>query len=100
MQMIHDVNLFPDEGLLHGMANGDELGSKDMLGLQFSTSVHNSKCSSSNFFKDFIMIINTVLTLDLNGLRYVLSINIKDKLVIVSDFTLLASDLLASLRIN
>lgn len=98
--MIHDVNLLPDEGLLHSMANGDELSSKDMLGLQFSTSVHNSKCSSSNFFKDFIMIINTVLTLDLNGLRYVLSINIKDKLVIVSDFTLLASDLLASLRIN
>ena len=100
VEVVHYINFFSDQCLFHGMTNWNELGSKYMLSLKFTTSVNNSKGTSSNLFKYVIMVIDTVLGLDLNWLRNVFSINIKDKLVIVSDFTLLSSDLLASLGIN
>ena len=100
MEMVHDVNLLPDQGLLHGVTNGDELGSKDMLGLEFSASVNNSKGSSSDLLQHLIVIIDTVLSLDLHRLRNVLGVDIKNKLIIVTNFTLLTTDLLSSFRIN
>ena len=39
VEMVHDVDLFPDEGLLHGVADGDELGSIDVLSLQLPAAV-------------------------------------------------------------
>ena len=100
MQMVHDVNFLPDQGLLHGMSNGDELGSKHMLSLQLSASVHNSKGTSSDFFQDLIVIIDTVLTLDLNWLRNVLGIDIEYELIVIFDFAFLTANLLTSIRIN
>ena len=40
MEMVHNVNLLPDQGLLHGVTNGDELGSIHVLGLQLSAPMH------------------------------------------------------------
>jgi len=100
MEMVHYVNFFPDQCLFHCMTNWNELGSKYMLGLQFATSMNNSKCSSSNLFQNVIVIIHTVLCLDLHRLRNIFGINVKYKLVIISNFTLLSSDLLACVRIN
>ena len=39
VEVVHDVDLFPDEGLLHGVADGDELGSIDVLSLQLPAAV-------------------------------------------------------------
>ena len=100
MEMVHNVNFFPYQCLLHGMANWNELGSKHMLSLQFSTSMNHSEGSSANFFQNVVVVIDTVLSLDLNRLRNIFGIYIKDKLVIISDFTLLSSDLFACVRIN
>ena len=33
MQVVHDVDLLPDEGLLHGMGDRNELGRVDVAGL-------------------------------------------------------------------
>ena len=100
MKVVHNVNFLPYQCLFHGMTNWNELGSEYMLGLQFATSMDNSKGPGTDLFQDVVMIIDTVFGLDLNRLRDILSINIKDKLVIVSDFTLLSSNLLACIRIN
>ena len=100
MEMVHDVDLFPDQSLLHGVSNWDELGSEDMLSLQFSTSVDNTECSGSDLLQDLVVIVDTVLGLDLHGLGDVLGVDVKHELVVVSDLALLTSDLLASLRIN
>ena len=40
MQVVHDVDLLPDQSLLHGVTNGDELGSIHVLGLQLSAPMH------------------------------------------------------------
>ena len=100
MEMVHDVNLFPDQGLLHGVSNWNELGSKDMLCFQFSTSVDNSESSGSDFFQDLVVIVHAVLGLDLHRLGDVLGVDVEDELIVVSDLALLATDLLASIRIN
>ena len=100
MEMVHDVDLFPDQSLLHGVSNWDELGSEDMLSLQFSTSVDNTECSGSDLLQDLIVIVDTVLGLDLHGLGDVLGVDVKHELVVVSDLALLAADLLAGIRIN
>ena len=100
MQMVHDVNLLPDQSLLHGMTDGNELGSEDMVGLLLSASVNHTEGSGANLLQHLIVIIDTVLGLDLHWLRDVLGVDVKHELIIVSDLALLTSDLLASLRIN
>ena len=40
MEMVHDVDLLADQSLLHGVTNGDELGSIHVLGLQLSAPMH------------------------------------------------------------
>ena len=100
VEMVHDVDLFPDQSLLHGVSDGDELGSKDMLSFQFSASVDDSEGSGSNLLQDLVVIVDAVLGLDLHGLGDVLGVDIKHELVVVSDLALLTTDLLTSLRIN
>jgi len=100
MEMIHNVNFFPDQCFFHGMTNGDELGSKYMLSLQFSTPMDYAKGSSTNLLEYVIVVIHTVLCLDFHWLRNIFGIDIKDKLVIISNFTFLSSDFLASVRVN
>ena len=100
MEMVHDVDLFPDQSLLHGVSNWNELSSEDMLCFQFSTSVDNSESSGSDLFQDLVVIVHAVLGLDLHRLGDVLGVDVEDELVIVSDLALLATDLLASVRIN
>ena len=60
----------------------------------------NSKGTSSNLLQDVIVIIDTLLSLDVHRLRNILGIDVENELVIVLDLALLASDLLASVRIN
>ena len=36
VEMIHDVDLLPDQGLLHGVRDRDELGGKHVAGLDLS----------------------------------------------------------------
>ena len=100
MEMVHDVDLFPDQSLLHGVSNWDELGSEDMLSLQFSTSVDHTECSGSDLFQDLVVIVHAVLGLDLHRLGDVLGVDVEHELVVVSDLALLATDLLAGVRIN
>ena len=100
MEMIHNVNFFPDQCFFHGMTNGDELGSKHMLCLQLTASVDNTKCSSSDLLQDLIVVIHAVLGLDLHRLGYVLCIDVEHKLVVIPDFTFLSANLLASFRVN
>jgi len=68
MQVIHDVNLFADQSLLHGMRDGDELGCVDVTSLDLSATVDHAKGASSNFLQDVIGVIHT-----LQGLSYKLS---------------------------
>ena len=100
MEMVHDVDLFPDQSLLHGVSNWDELGSEDMLCFQFSASVDNSESSGSDLFQDLVVIVHAVLGLDLHRLGDVLGVDVEDELVVVSDLAFLATDLLAGVRIN
>ena len=60
----------------------------------------NSKGTSSNLLQDVIMVIDALLGLDVHRLRNILGIDVENELVIVLDLALLASDLLASVRIN
>ena len=46
------------------------------------------------------MVIDALLGLDVHRLRNILGIDVENELVIVLDLALLASDLLASVRIN
>ena len=100
VEMVHDVDLLADQGLLHSVSNGNELGSKDVLSLQFPTSVDHSEGSGSDLLQDLIVIVDTVLSLDLHRLRDVLGVDVKHELVVVPDLTLLTTDFLASFRIN
>ena len=100
MEVVHDVDLFPDQSLLHGVSNWNELSSEYMLSLQFSTSVDNSECSSSDLFQDLVVVVDAVLGLDLHRLGDVLGVDVEHELVVVSDLALLATDLLAGVRIN
>ena len=100
MEMIHNVNFFPDQCFFHGMTNGNELGSKYMLSLQFSTPMDNTKGSSANLLEYVVVVIYTVLCLNFHWLRNIFGIDIKDKLVIISDFTFLSSDLLSCVWVN
>ena len=100
VEMVHDVDLFPDQSLLHGVSDGNELCSKDMLSFQFSASVDDSEGSGSNLLQDLVVIVDAVLGLDLHRLGNVLGVDVKHELVVVSALALLTSDLLASLRIN
>ena len=100
MEMVHDVDLFPDQSLLHGVSNWNELSSEDMLSLQFSTSVDNPECSGSDLFQDLVVIVHTVLGLDLHRLGDVLGVDVEHELVVVPHLALLATDLLAGVRIN
>ena len=61
---------------------------------------HHAKRSRADLLQDVVVVVHTVLGLDLHGLRDVLGVDVEDKLVVVSDLTLLAADLLASFRIN
>ena len=56
--------------------------------------MYNSKGSSSNLLQDVIVIIDTLLSLDVHGLRHVLGVDVEHELVVVLDLALLASDLL------
>ena len=100
MEMVHNVNLLPDQGLLHGVTNGDELGGKYVLGLELTASVDHTECSSADLLQDLVVIIHAVLGLDLHGLGDVLGVDVEHKLVVVPDLALLATDFLASFRIN
>ena len=100
MEMVHNVNLLPDQGLLHGVTNGDELGGKYVLGLELTASVDHTECSSADLLQDLVVIVDTVLGLDLHGLGDVLGVDVKHELVVVPDLTLLTTDFLASFRIN
>ena len=61
---------------------------------------YHAKGSSANLLKDVVVIVNAVLSLDLDGLRDVLGVYVEHKLVIVPDLALLTTDFLASFRIN
>ena len=54
VKMVHDVNLFADERLLHRMSDGDELGGVDVLGLQLATTVDLRK-GRCGFWRNFEM---------------------------------------------
>ena len=100
VEMVHDVDLFSDQSLLHGVSNWNELSSEDMLSLQFSTSVDNTECSGADLFQDLVVIVDTVLGLDLHRLGDVLSVDVEHELVVVAHLALLATDLLAGVRVN
>ena len=59
MQMIHDVNLLPDQGLFHGVANRDELGGVHMLSLQLSAAVDLQRCDYKTDFCFFGLSLNS-----------------------------------------
>ena len=61
---------------------------------------HHAKGSSANFLKNVVVIVYAVLCLDLDRLRDVLGVDVEHKLVVVPDLALLATDFLASFRIN
>jgi hypothetical protein len=71
-----------------------------MLSLQLSAPVDHAKGSCANLLENVIVIVHAVLCLDLDGLRDVLGVDVKHKLVVVPDLTLLTTDFLASFRIN
>ena len=50
VEMVHDVDLFSDQSLLHRVPDRNKLGSKYMLSLQFATSVYDSEGSSADLF--------------------------------------------------
>merc|ERR1719158_1155775 len=100
VEMVHDVNLLSDQSLLHGVTDGNKLGSVDMLSFQLTASMNHAKRSSTNLLEDVVVVINTVLGLDFHRLWDVLGVDVEDKLVIVPDLALLTTDLLSSLGIN
>ena len=61
---------------------------------------HHAKGSSANFLKNVVVIVYAVLCFDLDRLRDVLGVDVEHKLVVVPDLALLATDFLASFRIN
>ena len=61
---------------------------------------YHAKGSSANLLKDVVVIVHAVLSLDLDGLRNVLGVDVKHELVVVANLTLLTTNLLPGLRIN
>ena len=100
MKMVHNINFFPNQGLLHGMRNGDKFGSKNVPSFDFPTSVNNSKSSSANLFQNIIVVIYTLLCLYVHRLRNVFRIYIKHKLIIILHLAFLAANFLSGIWID
>ena len=100
MKMVHNINFFPNQGLLHGMRNRDKFCSKNVPSFNFPTSVDNSKSSSANLFQNIIVVIYTLLCLYVHRLRNVFRIYIKHKLIIILDLAFLATNFLSGIRID
>ena len=100
VEMVHDINFFPNQGLFHGMRNRDKFGSKNVPCFNFSTSVDNSKRSGSNFLQYIIIVVHTLLCLYVHRLRNVFCINIEDKLIIILDLAFLTPNFLSSVRVD
>ena len=100
VEMVHDVNLLLDQRLLHGVADRDELGGEDVLGLQLATPVHHAECPGANLLEDLVVVVHAGLGVDLHRLGDVLGVDVEHELVVVPDLALLATDFLASFRIN
>jgi len=96
VKLIHDINLLSYQLFLHSMRNRNEFCSKDISSLSFTTSVNNTKCSSTYFFKDIIQIIYAC-GLDIHWLRNILGVDIKHILIIIIHLSIcLTTNLLSS----
>ena len=100
MQMVHDINFFSNQSFFHCVWNRDEFGCENISGFDFAASVNHSESSSSDFFKDVVIVIYALLGFYVDRLRNVLSIDIKDKLIVVLDFAFLTSDLFTGIWVD
>ena len=100
VEMVHDVNLLLDQRLLHGVADGDELGGEDVLCLELPAPVHHAERPGADLLEDLVVVVHAGLGVDLHGLGDVLGVDVEHELVVVLDLALLSPDLLAGVRIN
>ena len=90
----------PDECLLHGMRDWNELGGKDVPSLDLSATVDDAEGAGADLLEDVVVVVHALLGLDVHRLRDVLGVNVEHKLVVVLDLAFLTADLLSSLGID
>ena len=69
VEVVHDVNLLANERLLHGVADGDELGGVDVAGLDLAAAVDHAERARADLLQDVVVVVHAVLGLDVHGLE-------------------------------
>ena len=100
VEVVHDVDLLPDQCLLHGVRDRDELGGVDVSRFDLAAPVNNTEGAGTDLLQDVVVVVDAVPGLDVHGLGNVLGVDVKDELVVVLDLALLPADLLAGVGIN
>lgn len=100
VEVVHYVDLFADQRLLHRVRNGDELGGVDVSGLDLATPVDDAEGAGADLLQDVVVVVDAVPGLDVHGLGNVLGVDVEDELVVVLDLALLPSNLFTRVGIN
>lgn len=82
VQLIHDVDFFAYQLLLHHVRHRDKLGGEDVASGALATTVHHTERPGTDLLQDVIFVVNGRM-LDLNRLRHVLTVHIEHELIIV-----------------
>ena len=82
------------------MCDGDEFGGEHVARLDLAAAVDDAERARADLLEDVVVVVDAVLRLDVHRLRDVLGVDVEHKLVVVPDLALLATDFLASFRIN
>jgi hypothetical protein len=83
MQVVHDVDLLPDERLLHGVRDRDELCRVNVPGLDLSAPVDDAERARADLLQDVVAVVHALLSLDVHRLRNILGVNVEHELKII-----------------
>ena len=61
--------ILPDEGLLHGVRDGDELGSENVSSLDLSAAVNHPEGPRADLLQNVVVVVHARLSLDVDGLQ-------------------------------
>jgi len=99
MELIHDVDLFPNQFLFHHVRHRDEFGGEYIAGGPLAATVHHAEGAGADLLEDVILIIDRRV-LDIDRLWHVLAVHVEHKLIVVARLLVVASTYLFAGRVH
>lgn len=99
VQLIHDIDLFPDQLLFHHVRHGDEFGGEYVAGGPLAASVHHAERAGADLLEDVVFVIDRRV-FNLNRLWHVLAVDVEHKLIVVARLFVVASAYLFAARVH